>query len=115
MWQKLKNYYHLAVAILSNIRFGFPSVKLIVIGVTGTDGKTTTTSLIYHILNRAGYSTSMISSVGATIGGNEYEVGFHVTTPSPWALQRFIKKAFMSEDAQGSTPPLNDSSKPNGN
>jgi len=93
MWQKIKNVYHLGNAILANVWFGFPSKHLTVIGVTGTDGKTTTTSLIYHILHTGDYSASMISSVGAVIGGKEYDVGFHVTTPSPWALQRFIKKA----------------------
>src|SRR3989338_10986009 len=115
MWQRIKNIYHLLNAFLANVWFGFPSRNLNVIGVTGTDGKTTTTSLIYHILHASGYNASMISSVGAIIGGRDYDVGFHVTTPSPWALQRFIKKAFMSEDAQGSPRPLNDSSKPNGN
>ena len=109
MWQRIKNIYHLGNAILANVWFGFPSRKLTVIGVTGTDGKTTTTSLIYHILHFAGYNASMISSVGAIIGGKEYDVGFHVTTPSPWALQGFIK------DALGSPRPLNDSSRPSGN
>jgi UDP-N-acetylmuramoyl-L-alanyl-D-glutamate--2,6-diaminopimelate ligase len=98
MWQKVKNIYHLLNAVLANLWFGFPSRHLTVIGVTGTDGKTTTTSLIYHILHTAGYNASMISSVGAVIGGKEYDVGFHVTTPSPWALQRFIKKAVSSNN-----------------
>src|SRR3989344_1790919 len=93
MWQRIKNIYHLVNAFLANVWFGFPSRNLNVIGVTGTDGKTTTTSLIYHILHASGYNASMISSVGAIIGGRDYDVGFHVTTPSPWALQRFIKKA----------------------
>jgi len=93
MWQRIKNVYHLCNAFLANVWYGFPSRKLTVIGVTGTDGKTTTVSLIYHILYTAGHNASMISSVGAVIGGKEYDVGFHVTTPSPWALQRFIKKA----------------------
>ncbi|MCL5746748.1 MAG: UDP-N-acetylmuramoyl-L-alanyl-D-glutamate--2,6-diaminopimelate ligase [Patescibacteria group bacterium] len=92
MWQKIKNLYHLTLAILANIYFGFPSRKFRVVGVTGTDGKTTTVSLIYHILNTAGKNASMISSVGAIIGGKNYDIGFHVTTPSPFALQRFIKK-----------------------
>lgn len=99
MWQRIKNVYHLGNAFLANVWFGFPSRRLIVIGVTGTDGKTTTTSLIYHILHKAGYSASMISSVGAIIGGKEYDVGFHVTTPSPWALQRFIKKSVNFDNA----------------
>jgi len=98
MWQKVKNIYHLLNAVLANLWFGFPSRRLTVIGVTGTDGKTTTISLIYHILHTAGYNASMISSVGAVIGGKEYDVGFHVTTPSPWQLQRFIKKAVSSSN-----------------
>lgn len=93
MWQGIKNIYHLFCAYIANILYGFPSRKLIVIGVTGTDGKTTTTSLIYHILNASGHQASMVSSVGAIIGGKEHDVGFHVTTPSSFALQKFLKQA----------------------
>ena len=93
MWQDLKNIYHLLVALLANIYYGFPSRKFTVIGVTGTDGKTTTTSLIYHILQASGKKALMISSVGAVIDGKEYDVGFHVTTPSSFALQKFLKQA----------------------
>jgi len=93
MWQKTKNLYHLGIAIFSNIWLNFPSRKLTIVGVTGTDGKTTTTSLIYHILNSAGFNASMVTSVGAMIGGKNYDVGFHVTTPSSFAVQKFIKKA----------------------
>jgi len=93
MWQSLKNVYHLTIAVLANIWFGFPSRKLTVIGVTGTDGKTTTVGLIYHILHVSGASASMVSTIGAIINGQTHDVGFHVTTPSSWKLQSFIKKA----------------------
>jgi len=96
MWQKTKNLYHLGIAVISNILFRFPSRRLTVIGVTGTDGKTTTVSLIYHILHTAGFNASMVSSVGAIIGGKTYDVGFHVTTPSSFSLQRFLNKAVAS-------------------
>jgi UDP-N-acetylmuramoyl-L-alanyl-D-glutamate--2,6-diaminopimelate ligase len=102
MWQKTKNLYHLGIAIISNAWFRFPSKKLTVIGVTGTDGKTTTTSLIYHILHIAGFNASMVSSVGAVIGGKNYDVGFHVTTPSSFSLQRFLNKAVV--DGKNSKP-----------
>lgn len=64
-----------------------------VIGVTGTDGKTTTSHLIYHILKSAGKKVSLISTVEAFINGKEYDTGFHVTTPSSWELQRFMSDA----------------------
>ncbi|OGG04175.1 hypothetical protein A2Z33_03390 [Candidatus Gottesmanbacteria bacterium RBG_16_52_11] len=90
--QSVKNLYHLAQAVAANIYFEFPSRKLYVIGVTGTDGKTTTTSMIYHILKTAGKRVAMISTVGAFIGDNVYDVGFHVTNPAPFALQKFIRE-----------------------
>lgn len=93
MWQKFKNIYHLCVAVAANVWFGFPSRNIIVVGVTGTDGKTTTTSLLYHILNVSGQKASMISSVGAIINNRKYSLPFHVTTLPPFALQSFIKMA----------------------
>ncbi len=93
MWQRIKNIYHLFVAVFSNIFFGWPGEKLKIIGVTGTDGKTTTVHLIYHILATSGLKVSMISSIGAVINGKEYDTGFHVTTPSSFTLMKFLKKA----------------------
>lgn len=92
MWQRTKNIYHLMVAVLANTYFRFPGRKLIIIGVTGTDGKTTTSTLIYHILKHAGKQVSLISTVAAYIGDKTYDTGFHVTNPSSIPLQRFLKK-----------------------
>lgn len=93
MWQRIKNYYHFAQAIIATIYFGFPSKKLTVIGITGTDGKTTTVSMLYHILKSNGKNVSSISSINAFIGGQTYDTGFHVTTPSPWHIQKYLKVA----------------------
>ncbi len=98
MFQKLKNIYHLLQAILANILFGFPSRKLKVIGITGTDGKTTTTHLIAHILKTAGKKASFVSSIHASIGGKESDIGFHVTTPSSFALQKLLKQSADNHD-----------------
>src|SRR5690606_34491013 len=57
-----------ALAYLSAAFYGFPARKLVVIGVTGTDGKTTTSNLIYKILQQAGIRAGMISTVNAVIG-----------------------------------------------
>ncbi len=93
MWQRIKNIYHLFVAIVANLLFLFPSNDLTVIAVTGTDGKTTTVNLIYHILKSSGRKVSMVSSIGAVVNGKKYDTGFHVTTPSPFQLQRLFQKA----------------------
>lgn len=93
MWQDLKNIYHLFQAVLANVLYGFPARGLTVIGVTGTDGKTTTANLIYHILRKAGYKTAIISTVSAIINDEEYDTGFHRTTPDFFAIQSYLKKA----------------------
>ncbi len=89
----IKNLYHQASASLAVVYYGFPSKRLTVIGVTGTDGKTTTTHLIYDILKTAGKKSSMVSSVTAIIAGKQYDTGFHVTTPDSWMLQKFLRQA----------------------
>ncbi len=93
MWQKIKNIYHLFVAALANIIFFFPSRGMKVIAVTGTDGKTTTVNLIYHILKNSGAKVSMISSINAVIEGKTYNTEFHRTTPTSFSLQGFFRKA----------------------
>jgi len=89
---KAKNLYHFFSASLANLFYRFPSQNLQVIGVTGTDGKTTTVHLIWRILSEAGFKVALISSVSARLGQKELETGFHVTTPDPWPLQKLIKR-----------------------
>ena len=80
----------LALAKFSSAFYNHPSKKLVVIGVTGTDGKTTTANLIYHILNTAGVPVGMISTVNALIGDETLDTGFHVTTPEAPDIQRYL-------------------------
>ncbi len=96
MWQNLKNIYHFAQAFLSALYFDFPSKKLVVIGVTGTDGKTTTVNMLHHILTSCSKKVSSISSINATIGAKKFDTGFHVTTPNPWQVQKYLKQAVDS-------------------
>lgn len=93
MVQGFKNFYHLLQAVLANIRYGFPAKSMKVICVTGTDGKTTTSGLLYHILKSAGKKVALLTTVSAVIDGKSYETGSHVTTPSSFELQKYIKKA----------------------
>ena len=68
----------------------FPSRKLTLIGVTGTDGKTTTTNLIYAILRAAGHNAGMISTVNAQIGSRSLDTGLHTTTPPADEIQAYL-------------------------
>src|SRR6266540_375135 len=72
--------------------YNWPGRKLTVIGVTGTDGKTTTTNLIYQILLAAGIKAGMISTVNAVIGDEVLDTGFHVTTPDAHDVQRYLAR-----------------------
>ena len=72
--------------------YNWPGRKLTVIGVTGTDGKTTTTNLLYQILLAAGINAGMISTVNAVIGEEVLDTGFHVTTPDAHDVQRYLAK-----------------------
>jgi len=70
--------------------YGWPGRRLTVVGVTGTDGKTTTTNLIHQILLTAGFKAGLISSVNAIIGDEVLDTGFHVTTPDAQDLQKYM-------------------------
>jgi UDP-N-acetylmuramoyl-L-alanyl-D-glutamate--2,6-diaminopimelate ligase len=94
----LKNVYHLLIGVFSVFWFRDPSRQLTVIGVTGTDGKTTTAALIYEILKSAGIKASMITSVHAVIAGREYNTGVHVTTPNAWYVQKYLRDAVDNGD-----------------
>lgn len=93
MIRSIKNFAHLVEAKIANLACQNPGKKLFVIGVTGTDGKTTTASLIYHILNSAGKKTGLITTIGGEINGKSFDTGFHTTTPSSFALQKLLKLA----------------------
>jgi UDP-N-acetylmuramoyl-L-alanyl-D-glutamate--2,6-diaminopimelate ligase len=92
MVQKLKNIlFHLPKSIFYNFYYGFPSKKLTLIGITGTDGKTTTCILLYEILKRAGIKAGVITTIGAKFGDNqEIDTGLHMTSPDPSLIQKIF-------------------------
>jgi UDP-N-acetylmuramoyl-L-alanyl-D-glutamate--2,6-diaminopimelate ligase len=83
---------HFPMGFVANIAYRFPSRALTVVGVTGTDGKTTTSSMLYHILHNSGVKVALISTVSAMMGDEEIDTGFHVTSPDHISLQRLLKK-----------------------
>jgi len=81
-----------ALSYLSAAFYDWPGRRLTVVGVTGTDGKTTTTNLIYQILLAAGIRGGMVSTVNAVVGDEVLDTGFHVTTPDAHDLQRYLAR-----------------------
>ncbi|MCX7928105.1 MAG: UDP-N-acetylmuramoyl-L-alanyl-D-glutamate--2,6-diaminopimelate ligase [Patescibacteria group bacterium] len=81
-----------ALAIIASNWYGNPSKAFKVIGITGTDGKTTTANLIYWILKHSGKNVGIVSTVNAIIGDKKVDTGFHVTNPEPLVLQEILHK-----------------------
>ena len=93
---RLKRPWHffktgLAGGLRAEIKHGFPARRLKIIGITGTDGKTTTATLVYHILQHANIEAGLVSTVGAYLGRKQLDTGFHVTSPNPGDLQRLLR------------------------
>lgn len=84
--------YHFALALLAHIVYGFPSRRLIVIGVTGTKGKTTTCNMIWKILSEAGFKTGMTTTANFRIGGREWVNDTKMTMQGRFSLQKIIKR-----------------------
>lgn len=79
-----------ALALVCAAYYGFPGKQLRVIGVTGTDGKTTTATLIGSVLEAAGRKTGIVTTVNAKIGDQLIDTGFHTTTPDAPDVQRYL-------------------------
>ena len=86
----IRPLYHGAVALCAHYYFGQPSNKLIVIGVTGTNGKTTTVNLAAKILTEAGYKVGYSSTINFNDGGGERPNTFKMTMPSGWLLHKWL-------------------------
>ncbi|MBQ6149847.1 UDP-N-acetylmuramoyl-L-alanyl-D-glutamate--2,6-diaminopimelate ligase [Candidatus Saccharibacteria bacterium] len=82
--------YHFAQSVVAGIKNGWPGKKLHVIGVTGTNGKTTTCFMLWHILNSAGLKTGLMTTVAWGVEDLEPELG-HMTTVDALTLNKRIK------------------------
>ena len=83
--------YHYVQSVAAGVKNGWPGKKLHVIGVTGTNGKTTTCFMLWHMLNHAGLKTGLMTTVAWGVDELEPELG-HMTTVDALTLNKRIKK-----------------------
>lgn len=89
LFPAIEPYGHLAESVLLNTINGFPGKDLKVIGVTGTNGKTSTSFLIHRMLHEAGYKVGLMSTVGYGVGAEIKPQIHHMTNVSvPELMQR---------------------------
>lgn len=86
----LVSFYHYLWAIGSSVFYGFPAKKMVVIGITGTKGKTTAANFIWACLTAAGFKTGLVGTANIRIGESEQLNPYHMTMPGRYHLQKLL-------------------------
>ncbi|MBI4232090.1 UDP-N-acetylmuramoyl-L-alanyl-D-glutamate--2,6-diaminopimelate ligase [Candidatus Peregrinibacteria bacterium] len=84
--------YHKLKGFFAALYYGFPASRMIVVGITGTNGKTTTTTLVTNILTNAGYKVGMTSTIGYQVAEKKWVNDSKQTTTGPFELQKLLKQ-----------------------
>jgi len=92
----LISWYHLSLAFLGAVFYRFPSNKIKIIGVTGTNGKSTVVELTRAILEEAGFKVASLSSIRFKIEDKEWPNLLKMTMPGRFQIQKFLKQAVNS-------------------
>ncbi len=90
LFKRLVPYWHWLVAIISSLRYGMPARGMHVIGVTGTNGKTSTSFLIHKMMAEAGYDVALMTTVAYGVGNDITPQIAHMTTASAPLLNKRI-------------------------
>lgn len=86
------SFYHLALAAFGCFYYGWPSKKIVIIGITGTKGKTSAANFIWSVLTAGGYKTGLVGTANIRIGEKEFLNTYHMTMPGRFILQRILKQ-----------------------
>ncbi len=89
----LRLLYHKIRAVIANVRYGFPHKNMTIIGVTGTNGKTTTCNIIAKGLREAGKKVFMFSTVNIIVNDEEHTNTSKMTSPDVFVLQAWLSYA----------------------
>ncbi|TSC71188.1 MAG: hypothetical protein G01um101470_719 [Parcubacteria group bacterium Gr01-1014_70] len=93
LFRLLQPFYHRFLALLAAVVYRFPSQHMTVIGVTGTNGKSTTVELLAEIIEEAGYRVASVSSIRFRIADHEKPNDTKMTMPGRFFLQKFLRLA----------------------
>lgn len=86
-------YYHYSLAYIADLWYKHPSKEIMVIGVTGTKGKSSVTELMARILEAEGYKVASLSTIQFKIGNEVERNLFKMTMPGRFFVQKFLRKA----------------------
>lgn len=89
----LLDWYHFILALFGAAFYRFPSKRIKVIGVTGTNGKTTVVEMVAKTLAEAGYKTAVLNSIRFKIGEKELPNELRMTMPGRFFIQKFLRQA----------------------
>jgi UDP-N-acetylmuramoyl-L-alanyl-D-glutamate--2,6-diaminopimelate ligase len=92
LFHKVEPTGHLLEAVLAQTMAGFPAKNIKFIGVTGTNGKTSTSFMIQRMMHEAGYKVGLMTTVAYGVGDNIKPQIAHMTTAGPKILLDRIKK-----------------------
>ena len=93
LFRQAAPYYHLLLALLGALMYRFPGKHMIVIGVTGTKGKSSTVEYLNAIFEAAGFSTAIISTIRIKIGATSKPNKMRMTMPGRMFIQRTLRRA----------------------
>ena len=91
--KKLLPVYHYGLSFLGALRYGFPSRKMFVVGITGTKGKTTTVELVNSMFEEAGYNTAIVSTLRFKAGTSARPNLLKMTMPGRFFIQKMLREA----------------------
>lgn len=95
LFDALAPIYHYLLALTGAIIYRFPSRHLIVIGVTGTKGKSSTTEMLNAIFEAAGYKTAILGTIRFKVGDNSRPNKLKMTMPGRFFVHKFLREAVI--------------------
>lgn len=92
----LLSLYHLSLAYFGALMYGLPSQRLLVVGVTGTKGKSSVTEMLNAVLEEAGYKTALLNSIRIKTGDRSEPNLMRMSMPGRFFIQHFLHDALKA-------------------